>query len=63
MEYKYVIYWQEATKEEKKVGFTDRFIEIPFDVAFSGQRFKKHVKTNSETWNLLEPIKIKTYTV
>lgn len=63
MEYRYIIYWKEATKEEKKVGFTDRFIEIPFDMAFNGQRFKKRVKSNSETWTLLEPIKIKTYSV
>ena len=63
MKYRYIIYWKEATKEEKKAGFRDRFIEIPFDMAFNGKRFKKRVKTNSETWNLLEPIKIKTYSV
>lgn len=63
MEYKCVIYWQKATEEEKKAGLRDRFLEIPFDMALSGQRFKKRVKSNSETWNLLEPIKIKTYSV
>lgn len=63
MEYKHVIYCQKATKEEKKAGFTDRFIEMPLDFVFDGEKFKKRVKSNSEIWTLVQPVKIKTYTV
>lgn len=61
MEYKYIIYWQKATKNEKKAGFKDRFIELPFSACFNGKSLKKHITVNSEKWFLLEPLKIKVY--